>query len=437
MMVLINTKNQTIKLIASILAILPLLQYYDFPGPTILMDSVITIVLVFVLLYTNNKYTNTGIFNNIGALKYYLLMYIYIVIVTIISYIFFDTSKAYIFAFLFLEIIEVICIQNISSKSGELFNRFTNIYIFICVVLSFITIFEEILYAMTGILIPFRIIFLPLTDNISHLDHRFGFNRRGIFMGFSPFFSEPSHMVQYMLPASSLLIAKENSHHDVRNWINILLIAVAIVLSTSTFGILSFLISMLFYFITHRLKNAPKIKKTTVFLMPVLILIFWNFIRERLFYNVSDDGGIFSEGKTSARILRGFIYYVQFPLFNKIFGIGFNNFSEFISTHNFSYEYIFESKTTEYLNGLQQALIYGGIISLLLFINFIICLYRGESSELKSMIVLFVLLMSSTSTFLRGGSVFYIVIILMLKNNNDLTKYDNAKCSIINRKYLL
>ena len=124
-------------------------------------------------------------------------------------------------------------------------------------------------------------------------------------------------------------------------------------------------------------------------------------------------------------------------LFNKIFGIGFNNFSEFISTHNFSYEYIFESKTTEYLNGLQQALIYGGIISLLLFINFIICLYRGESSELKSMIVLFVLLMSSTSTFLRGGSVFYIVIILMLKNNNDLTKYDNAKCSIINRKYLL
>lgn len=416
MIIRINTKNISIKLCAFLIAILPLLTYYDFPGTSILMDSVMTPLLVLVLIYINYSKVCTSAFKHLGVLNPYILMYIYLVIVTIISYFFFDSSKAYIFVFLVFGIFEVVYVNNISIVMEELFDYFTKIYIFICMTISLITIYEEVLYVLTGTLMPIRFTFLPLSDTATGLAYRFGYNARGSFVGFSPFFSEPSHMVQYLLPAVVLLLARERNEHSTKNWIGIALMTIATVISTSTFGMLSFAIAIGFYLLTGQGKAASRARRFIFFLLPILIVLFLLFVRGRLFYDANTLDAFFSEGKTSARLTRGYIYYAQFPLINKIFGIGFNNFSEFITTHNFSYSYVFESEVTEYLNGLQQVLIYSGLIGLVIFIDFIVRIYQGTSSELKTNVVLLVLLMASTSTFFRGMSVFYIVIMLMQRN---------------------
>ena len=127
-----------------------------------------------------------------------------------------------------------------------------------------------------------------------------------------------------------------------------------------------------------------------------------------------------SSDKTAYRLFRGFMYYAQFPFINKAFGVGFNNFTSFIQAHNlhYAYEIISDKVVSEYLNGFSQALIYGGIITFILFIVFLVRLYRNGTSESKTLVVGFILLMLNASTFLRGTSVFYILIILMLKNQS-------------------
>jgi hypothetical protein len=419
---IINKRNFMMGVLSFFILFTPLLKYYNFPGTSFSMETLMLCLGLLFMLIANNRYSPILRHRDIYELKPYFLMF---AIVFILTFIFDflvndDNGQFYIVLALAVSTLEIYCMQRFTTNNRDFFDSFKKIYITVCVVLSFVTIAEEFLYITTGMLIPMKFSFLPLNEEMAALGYRFGYNGRGGYVGFSPFFSEPAHMSQYMLPALLLLLADENKKHDRKNTIFMILIEVAIVLSTSTYGILASGVMIVFYLVIGKTNAAKRLRKIVLLFLPVMIIVFAYFIKGRLFYDTTSATSIMSSDKTAYRLFRGFMYYAQFPFINKAFGVGFNNFTSFIQAHNlhYAYEIISDKVVSEYLNGFSQALIYGGIITFILFIVFLVRLYRNGTSESKTLVVGFILLMLNASTFLRGTSVFYILIILMLKNQS-------------------
>ena len=415
----VNKKNLTLGVIAIFILATPILKYYNFPGTTVSMESLMLLVSVTLMFWVNNKYSRLLSIRDIYDLNPYFIVLVCILISTFVFDFIInnDSSRFYVVIFLAISTLELYNMQRLTINNWEFFDIFKNLYIKICIIFSIITILEEIFYITSGLLVPIKLSCFPLTDEMAPLEYRFGYNGRGGYVGFSPFFSEPAHMAQYMIPALVLLLSSENEKHDEKNVLKMILIEAAIVLSTSTFGILASGIMVVFYLMLGKSIAARRIRKIFLLCLPVIMVVYFYFIRGRLFYDSAGASSLISADKAGYRIFRGIAYYVQFPFINQLFGIGFNNIASFINNHSLHYvnDVIADNVVVEYLNGFSQAIIYGGIVSFLLFCDFVVRLYRKGSSESKTLVIGFVLLMLNAATFLRGTSVFYILVILMLK----------------------
>lgn len=429
-----NTNKNTIKtnsnlktileyVISFIFAISPLLTYYDVPFTTFSFSSFIYLLLVFLLFVYIYKFGSKKI--NDESIKIYTAIAFYNLICSI--FIMFTGrihGKEYTHIFLLASLFCIILISKINSK--EIMSKFRTLFFFICFVISIVAIIEELIYLYNGSCFPIKLPFLRLNDAYIALDYRFGYNGRGDFMGFSPFFSEPSHMAQYFMLAFVLLFQEIGSkRHAKKEWLLFLLMSIAIVISTSSFGLASLAIILVTYCFIKKSKFTKLFRKL-IGIAAIILLIILIFAPDNILsYEIKTlfEGLSTGNDKSTYRIYRGLAYFVQFPSINKIFGIGYNNFSNFILEHNLYYEFEISSNTivTEYLNGVSQALVYNGIIGFILLCLFFILLFYRGNAESKTMTIALILLMCVTSTYLRGNSVFYIMIIIMTKYNKSVT----------------
>lgn len=413
------------RLLAFLMILNPILTYYNLPGTTISCATTDTLITVILLLYMNYKYSFSLYTKDANIIRPYIFLSVYIFFVTIICNTIFDNFKSpiYILLSLMLETLKIYLLIKATSYSHDFSRIFIRIYLFFSIAISIITLIEELLYAALGIFMPVRIGFLPLTEDLQWMAYRFGYNARGSYIGFSPFFSEPSHMAQFLIPSLILILTDDKMKFN-KKIFNLILVEAAIVISTSSFGILSSLIVVLFYLCLGKDLIAKRIRNLAFALLPALIVVFFLFMRGRLFYDSNTGVETFGTAKTSVRLSRGLGYYIQFPLPYQIFGIGFSNFSYFISAHGLHYinETIASDGVTEYLSGLSQSFVYGGVIGLFLLIDFLIRLFVSSDSEGKALTIGLILLYIATSTFLRDNSVLYIIIIFVVnsrKENND------------------
>ncbi len=403
--------------IALCLAFSPLLTYYDFPFTSISLSSILSLVITFLLLlylpYVQKK-KNCEL-----AVAIYILLGLYNLIISLVIMLNGMSDKPYIHFFLILGFFQIYILNKISTD--EILKKFVKAYFILCWIISIFAIFEELIYLITGNCYPIKIPFLPLNDAYVKLEHRFGFNGRGNFMGFSPFFSEPAHMAQFFLPAFVLALNKiSKSKNGLLEYGLMLFMVLAIIISTSSFGIAATVLTVLFYAVISKNKVAKFLRKILI-VGACATIVFMIFVPNNIVsYEIKSLINAFSKGndKTTYRLYRGIAYFIQFPIEKRVFGIGFNNFTSFIIENNYNYEFEIENGKViaEYLNGVSQALIYNGFIGLLLLIIFFIALFKNGNNNSKTLTIALVLLMAVTATYLRGNSVFYLSIILMLKN---------------------
>ncbi len=417
MKIVLSLKNMSLKILAFIIVMMPLFNYYDFPGTTTSLVTILLIIEAALMFYCDVKYSARLFIEEWKVMFPYILITSYIVIITIIASLLGESNgKLYILLALILNMINIFYFVKVNNCKEEFSKYVIKVYIAICLALCVITIGEEIVYVLTGFVRPMKFDFLPLTSEMERLGYRFGYNGRGSFIGFSPFFSEPSHMAQYLLPAIVIQMERVKSE-PVKAWISLGLIEASIVISTSTLGIVNSFLMVVFYICLGKTETAKKIRRIVLLCLPILLAVFVFFIRARLFYDANMESAFsYTSEKSSYRLYRGFVYYSQFPIVNKIFGVGFNNMTSFVSSHGLSYAYeIFsEDVVSEYLNGISQSLVYGGIITFILLVIFFVRLYKYGNSEHKTLVFALALLMLTAATFLRGMSVFYIFIIFAL-----------------------
>lgn len=419
---------------ALMISISPLLAYYNFPGTSISMSTIVTLLTAAILVFNTYKY-------RIGLTKYsfwqfapYVLLISYNLLITLIT----STSPSssinitayYTMFILIAGYIQIQTVDLLSSNFRDLYENFKKYYLFICFMISFLAISFQIIYTFTGQYFPCKIPFLPLTSSFAQLDYRFGYNSRGEFMAFSPFFSEPSHMAQYMLPAVVILMQQigKRGINFVKCLIQIVMIGLAIIISSSSFGILSVVLTVLVYVYLGNNEASRKIRRILLIIIPVALVIIIFGSSNRLTYEIqtiieglSDSGS----DKSAYRLYRGFAYFVQIPLINQIFGIGYLNLTSFISTHHltYAYEIISDNIVSEYINGVSQALIYDGIVGLFLLFVFARRVFIRGNYESRTLVFSWLLLIISTAAYLRGNFIFYISVMLLLKNYRSESDY--------------
>jgi len=427
MRIALGFQSITLKMVAFIIVMMPLLTYYDFPGTEISLVTILLIIEAAIMMYCNWKYRAKLFKQEANILSPYIIMTAYIVTITIFaSLLGSNGGKLYIMLALILNTINISYMFKLSNNKKELSEYIIKIYIAVCLILCFVTIGEELVYLFSGQVRPMKIEFLPLTAEVEKLGYRFGYNRRGSFVGFSPFFSEPSHMAQYLLPAIVVHLERLK-RAPYKSLASLALIEIAITISTSTLGIIVSFMMIIFYVCMGTSEAAMKFRRIVILCLPLLIAVFVYFVRDRLFYEADVSSLLsYTSDKSTYRLYRGFAYYAQFPFLNKIFGVGFNNMTSFVNAHNLSYAYeiVSEDVVSEYLNGISQSLVYGGIIAFVLLIVFFIRLYKYGNSEHRTLVFALAMLMLTAASFLRGMSVFYIFIILALhskmQNNSEL-----------------
>ena len=158
------------------------------------------------------------------------------------------------------------------------------------------------------------------------LDYRFGYNSRGNNIGFSPFFTEPSHFAQYIIPCICLLLNDKIEHHF--RFSKLVFLILGIFISTSSFGLL--LVAILLFIYIIRSKDTFKyfILKCFLILIPfLLIVVFSTGLYLKIYYVLNTIFSAFSlsDQKSTYRLYRGIAYYYQMNYSDKIFGIGFGN----------------------------------------------------------------------------------------------------------------
>ncbi len=419
MKIALNFSDVVLKIVSFFIVIMPLVNYYDLPGTDVSMTTVLLILETVLLSYYSIRHSVGSNKENLSVLFPYLALMAYIFLISVLTNFYDGNNENWVvLAALILNTVTIYYVLCISNRKAEFADYMFKLYLAICFFICVITIGEELIYLVSKRVYPVKFDFLPLSNEYERLDYRFGYNVRGSYVGFSPFFSEPSHLSQYLLPAIAILLGKIKKD-PFKTCAFLILIEMAIVISTSTLGIVASLLMIGVYIFLGKTDSAKKFRRIAILCLPILILVYLFYIRGRLFYD-SDASSMFSAGsdKTSYRIFRGFSYYFQFPLFNKLFGIGFGNMSSFVYTHNLTYDYEIASggAVNEYLNGVSQALVYGGVISAVLLFMFYFKLFKNTTSEIKSLVFVLVILMMTAATFLRGTSVFYIILILGLRS---------------------
>ena len=136
----------------------------------------------------------------------------------------------------------------------------------------------------------------------------------------------------------------------------------------------------------------------------------------RLFIDLS--GSTYSYTKADYRIYRGFDYFFQLPIINKVFGIGFKSLESFTRLYGISSVFD-KSFLFEYLNSVCQALIYYGILGFCLLFHSYARLFRGCNTIGKVLIIVFLALSVSSSIFLDSTMIMYTLIIFSCRKPNN------------------
>ena len=127
-----------------------------------------------------------------------------------------------------------------------------------------------------------------------------------------------------------------------------------------------------------------------------------------------------SDRSASMRIYRGWAVYDDMPTIYKIVGSNSHRIDSFI--RNSSASFLFD-QNDKYFNTWQYIFITGGIIGFILFLLFLLSLYRNNTDLGKTLILLTIVTSLTSSTYLSVGMLFYLVFAFKLKWQEREARY--------------
>lgn len=277
-------------------------------------------------------------------------------------------------------------------------------------VANFIGIFSSLFLFLQAIMLgvgmePFsgKIPFLGLLDYASFVSTTWGFRLNSIFQ-------EPSYFAIYCLPLLATNL-RENK------WIVSLLYIFALVLSSSSLGILGAVIIVLYHIMFER----RKVKDLVILFGTVVVshLFFYNLIPYYArSFNRSLEKLAFLSENSDIRFSGQAYLFNNMSIINQIFGVGLNQMENFFIGYGDIYNYS---------NSFVIALVTTGILGLAIYILFI--MYSASFSLKNKRIVFFVIfiMVASIDYFIYSALFFYLLTFIYLKEKVG-AKNENIIC---------
>ncbi len=236
----------------------------------------------------------------------------------------------------------------------------------------------------------------------------------------SSMFLEPSHFALYVIPAVVFLldsVSAKNQNGDVRSWAALIVIGIAIVLSTSAGGIMCIGALAVYYVLFIAGINRKNIKYILIALVVAGIMLgteYADFIRDRL-----NEGG-----SSENRIFRGLIIFEKLDGWHKLVGTGLNNIGNYMRLHGISTA--FDEGNLDLMSSLMNTLVAGGIITCGAFLVCVIWFFSKAKKNLSKMAVLAFFLLSIYDVTLNTyrGALLLLIFFSVLYHQNESSSPD-------------
>lgn len=237
------------------------------------------------------------------------------------------------------------------------------------------------------------------------------------------FFSEPSHLAEFLTPLLFLKLFGERTKY---NNIYAALITVAMLLMNSGTA-LAAIIPLYIGFMYYKLKTS---KTNFVFIAILFTVVYSVYSRSEYAENlqsrteeisITRENGVGQSGYI--RFFRGFYIYDDFDVWEKIVGVSSSKKFQYYLSHN-QMSYTFADENDTFLNTYQSLLIKSGIIGFFIFMLLMVKLWRGNTYEGRIMLTVY-LLMSFFAPFYMSSMMHLYLLMASMSREKSLSLQNN------------
>ncbi len=289
-------------------------------------------------------------------------------------------------------------------------------YKILCVIISIYIILQVTIYHSTGIILPFKVFPMPWANGrIFDVNEAISWATRWYFRP-TGVFVEPGYAAQFLLPGLVFSLYgwmknQESKAIDVKSTV---LIFIALVLTTSSQGIFIAMIILGLYSISFIRKSKGNMKIVKCLLMIIISIVFIKVFMNLDVVEKSLDKVIGSStggGSTALRVFRGFEVFIQLPLLYKVIGVGHGNLGDFVLNSGIVTKYdppVMTQISADYASGISLALLYYGIIGIVLLGWFYWSLWKNTKNQFRLVATILIILSFVSGSLIDITSIFYV-----------------------------
>lgn len=295
-------------------------------------------------------------------------------------------------------------------------NSFKKYLVRFCVVLSGFIILQVLVYAATGYLIPGFLLNASLNDGgYTGAELYANYIRYANIAGYlkpNGFLCEPAHCAQcFFVAVLVLLFGDRREKTDI---IYAIFISIGMVLTMSTSAMIYLLFAWGVWCIKEGKRNIIKIFILLVFAGGLVIIAIKNGQLDNVFIVIQrftkTITGDLVTNSSQLRMIKGFSTYMALPVLQKIFGIGFGNYSAAISSIISNVE--INMLENEYMNTVAYILVSSGFIGFFLISLFFVLLYKYSCNTSKVMVVALLIMSLGSSIYSSPIWIWLMLVIL-------------------------
>lgn len=224
----------------------------------------------------------------------------------------------------------------------------------------------------------------------------------------SGFFMEPSHFAQYAIVGILLFLYTRDGRRNVNDrksfWIAAFCSG-AVILSTSSIGIIFVIAIWLYWCLALLIRRYYPVNslRNLLILMPVCLVVcaymigklnVFAILLQKLSYTTITN----SQSSFAYRVSRGFEIFANFPIREKLFGVGYGN----ILTYMESTDNMMEYAVSDYMNSMAYILCSAGVVGIILFIMIFYKVFSKNS--FMRIFSMYLLLLTCCSSVVNSGS---------------------------------
>lgn len=291
--------------------------------------------------------------------------------------------------------------------------RIIKAYRYICLAVSVYAILQYVIYLLFRFYLPVNILPFSISRDVS-AENLISVAQSSL-MRARAVFVEPGYLAKFLLPGIILsFYGWEELEDDKVNWLSVVIISVAILMSGSVQGIMTLAISYLLVGFARRSITSKHILYGLIVIVGVFVTYIvmqrTGFLARPINRIINLLQGESMDRSTQLRVFRGFAYWWQLPIEQKLFGVGMGNAANYANEHNIYtvYDYYYRTESTlGYMSGISSILVTHGFVCALMFVGMIIKFKKIIGKAGFAILTQYVVLLFGGGSFLSVLGVLY------------------------------